>query len=61
MTFTVSDGVSAQSATQQISVTAVNDAPTLTAPASYAATEQTTLNLVNTGLVVARCGRRCEQ
>ena len=52
VTFTVNDGVSAQSATQQISVTAVNDAPTLTAPASYAATEQMTLNLVNTGLVV---------
>src|SRR5262249_11124414 len=31
---------------------AVNDVPTAVAPAAYAATEQTALNLANTGLVV---------
>ena len=35
-----------------IDVTAVNDAPTASAPAAYAATEQVSLNLANTGLVV---------
>ena len=35
-----------------INVSAVNDAPTASAPAAYAATEQVSLNLANTGLVV---------
>jgi hypothetical protein len=35
-----------------ISITAVNDAPTATAPPSYAATEQTALDLKNNGLGV---------
>ena len=56
VTFTVNDGdggTSTGSATSTIDVTAVNDAPLATiTPASYAATEQTALNLKNNGLSV---------
>ena len=52
VTFAVDDGVTLQSASQQVNVTAVNDAPTLTAPVTYAATERVTLNLANTGITV---------
>jgi hypothetical protein len=55
VTFTVNDGAldSAQ-ITRTVNVTPVNDAPVATiAPASYAATEQVSLNLKNTGLSVS--------
>ena len=38
--------------TVTLNVTAVNDAPTASAPAAYAATEQVSLDLTNTGLAV---------
>src|SRR5262249_34674651 len=40
-------------ATTTVAVTAVDDAPTASAPASYSATEQTSLNLKNSGLSVS--------
>jgi hypothetical protein len=53
VTFTVTDGLSTQSAAQQLTVIPVNDPPTLAAPASYAATERITLSLTGTGITVA--------
>ena len=45
-------------ATSTINITAVNDAPVATiTPVSYAATEQTSLTLKNTGLSIS--GRGC--
>jgi hypothetical protein len=51
--YAVNDGaLSSNSITSTVNVVPVNDAPTLTAPATYAATEQTTLNLAGTGITV---------
>ena len=54
VTFTVDDGDgSSGSAVATVNITSVNDAPLATiTPASYAATEQTALNLKNNGLSV---------
>ena len=52
-TYRANDGaLDSNVATVTITVTPVNDAPTAIAPASYSATEQVTLDLRNTGLVV---------
>jgi VCBS repeat-containing protein len=54
LTFTVNDGASSGSDAATINITAVNDAPAATAPvAHYSATEQTSLDLKNTGLSVS--------
>ena len=52
VSFTVNDGTaSSVAATRNITVTAVNDAPVATiTPVSYAATEQTSVTLKNTGI-----------
>ncbi|MEJ1970315.1 MAG: DUF4347 domain-containing protein [Rhizomicrobium sp.] len=54
VTFTVNDGsATSNTVTATINITAVDDAPTATAPGThYAATEQTPLNLKGTGLSV---------
>jgi VCBS repeat-containing protein len=49
----VSDGAASVSGVKNVIGTAVNDAPTASAPASYAATEQTALDLKNSGLLIA--------
>jgi hypothetical protein len=53
VSYTVHDqAANSNSVTSTINITAVNDAPTAAAPAAYAATEQTVLDLTNTGLTV---------
>ncbi|WP_461175385.1 DUF4347 domain-containing protein, partial [Uliginosibacterium flavum] len=54
LTFIANDGAATGSATSSITVAAANDAPTATiTPASYNATEQTSLTLHGTGLAVS--------
>ncbi len=50
---TGSGGAQSDSANSTINLTAVNDAPTANAPASYSATEQVSLTLHGTGLSIA--------
>jgi hypothetical protein len=54
ISYVVNDGAAnSNTVTSTVNITAVNDAPTLSGvPATYAATEQTTLNLAGTGITV---------